>query len=195
MAMTNIRELTSLVVLSASLVLTSFIGAGTGRAQEIRRIAGPNQSIKVGRGGYVCEGQLTETLLDNTEDWSYEMVSCTGPIYNANDYTALHAKLGHDEFVKLNAALDRLNATSSSTQEMLRKQVQTFNNNLRAEIEKRFHDLPNDLVQSPAIQNLKKSLMDYVNERLPTTGPNKSPATQQTTAPPSAQQGSAPDQH
>ena len=191
--MTNIRELTSLVVLSASLVLTSFIGAGTGRAQEIRRIAGPNQSIKVGRGGYVCEGQLTETLLDNTEDWSYEMVSCTGPIYNANDYTALHAKLGHDEFVKLNAALDRLNATSSSTQEMLRKQVQTFNNNLRAEIEKRFHDLPNDLVQSPAIQNLKKSLMDYVNERLPTTG--KSPATQQTTAPASAQQGSAPEQH
>ena len=191
--MSNIRELTSLVVLSASLVLTSFIGAGTGRAQEIRRIAGPNQSIKVGRGGYVCEGQLTHSPIDNTENWTYEMVSCTGPIYNANDYTALHAKLDHDEFVKLNAALDRLNATGSSTQDLLSKQVQTFNNDLRAEIEKRFHDLPNDLLKSPAIQDLKKSLMDYVNERLPTTG--KSPATQQTTAPASAQQGSAPEQH
>jgi len=193
--MSNIRELTSLVVLSASLVLMSFVGAGTGRAQDIRPIAAPNQSIKVGRGGYVCEGQLTHSPIDNTENWTYEMVSCTGPIYNANDYTALHAKLDHDEFVKLNAALDRLNATSSSTQDLLSKQVQTFNNDLRAEIEKRFRDLPNDLQKSPAIQNLKKSLMDYVNERLPSTAPNKSPATQQTTAPAGAQQGSAPEQH
>ena len=193
--MSNIRELASFVVLSASLVLMSFVAAGTGRAQDIRPIAGPNQSIKVGRGGYVCEGQLTHSPIDNTENWTYEMVSCTGPIYTANDYTALHAKLNQDELVKLNAALDRLNTTSGSTQDLLSKQLQTFNNNLRAEIEKRFHDLPNNLLQSPAIQNLKKSLMDYVNERLPTTGPNKSPATQQTTAPASAQQGSAPEQH
>jgi len=135
----------------------------------------------MGRGGYVCEGQLTHTPIDNTQDWTYEMVQCTGPIYNSNDYMALNAKLNHDELVKLNAALDRLNTTSSVTQDALNQQVQAFNRDLRATIEKRFHDLPNDVLLSPAIQNLKKSLMEYVNQRLNSTPKNNPPASQSTT--------------
>jgi hypothetical protein len=121
------------------------------------------------------------------------MVQCTGPIYNASDYEALNAKLSHDELVKLNAALDRLNATSSATQDLLNQQVQAFNRDLRATIEKRFHDLPNDILVSPAIQNLKKSLMEYVDQRLPRTPPNNPPASQSTT-PTNGQPGPAPNQ-
>jgi hypothetical protein len=157
------------------------LAAGALQAQEIRPIAEPNQSVKMARGGYVCEGQLTHTPIDATENWTYEMVQCTGPIYNSNDYMALHAKLGHDELLKLNAALDRLNATSSATQDALNEQVQAFNRDLRAVIEKRFHDLPNDVLLSPAIQNLKKSLMEYVDQRLPSTPKNHPPASQSTT--------------
>ena len=145
------------------------------------------------RGGYVCEGQLTHTPIDATENWTYEMVQCTGPIYNSNDYMALNAKLNHDELVKLNAALDRLNATSSATQDLLNQQVQAFNRDLRATIEKRFHDLPNDVLLSPAIQNLKKSLMEYVDQRLPSTPKNNPPASQSTT-PTTGQPGPAPNQ-
>jgi SMC interacting uncharacterized protein involved in chromosome segregation len=106
---------------------------------------------------------------------------------------ALHAKLGHDELVKLNAALDRLNATSSATQDALNEQVQAFNRDLRATIEKRFHDLPNDVLLSPAIQNLKKSLMEYVDQRLPSTPKNHPPASQSTTTT-TGQPGPAPNQ-
>jgi hypothetical protein len=147
----------------------------------------------MGRGGYVCDGQLTHTPIDNTENWTYEMVQCTGPIYNSNDYMALNAKLGHDELVKLNAALDRLNASSSATQDALNEQVQAFNRDLRATIEKRFHDLPNDALLSPAIQNLKKSLMEYVDQRLPGT-PRKNPPASQSTTPTTGQPGPAPNQ-
>ena len=147
----------------------------------------------MGRGGYVCEGQLTHTPIDATENWTYEMVQCTGPLYNANDYEAVNAKLNHDELVKLNAALDRLNATTSATQDVLNKQMQAFNSDLRATIEKRFHDLPNDVVLSPAIQNLKKSLIEYVDQRLPRTPPNNPPPPQSTT-PTSGQPSPAPNQ-
>jgi hypothetical protein len=121
------------------------------------------------------------------------MVQCTGPIYNSNDYMALNAKLGHDELVKLNAALDRLNASSSATQDVLNEQVQAFNRDLRATIEKRFHDLPNDVLLSPAIQNLKKSLMEYVDQRLPGTPKNNPPAPQSITKT-TGQPGPAPNQ-
>jgi hypothetical protein len=121
------------------------------------------------------------------------MVQCTGPLYNANDYEAVNAKLNHEELVKLNAALDRLNATSSATQDVFNQQVQAFNRDLRAMIEKRFHDLPNDVLLSPAIQNLKKSLMEYVDQRLPGTPGNNPPASQ--SPPPSnGQPGPAPKQ-
>ena len=191
--MSKIRKTARLTLWSASLALISLLTAGTLRAQEIRTIAEPNQSVKMARGGFVCEGQLTHTPIDATENWSYEMVQCTGPIYNSNDYMALHAKLGHDELVKLNAALDRLDASSSATQDLLNQQVQAFNRDLRAMIEKRFHDLPNDVLLAPAIQNLKKSLMEYVDQRLPSTPKNHPPASQSTTTT-TGQPGPAPNQ-
>jgi len=191
--MSKIRKTARFTLWSASLALLSLLTAGALRAQEIRPIAEPNQSVKMGRGGYVCEGQLTHTSIDATEHWTYEMVQCTGPIYNASDYEALNAKLSHDELVKLNATLDRLNATSSATQDLLNQQVQAFNRDLRAMIEKRFHDLPNDVLLSPAIQNLKKSLMEYVDQRLPSTPRNNPPASQSTT-PATGQPGPAPNQ-
>ena len=179
--MSKIRKTARFTLWSASLALLSLLTAGALRAQEIRPIAEPNQSIRMGRGGYVCEGQLTHTPIDATENWTYEMVQCTGPIYSSNDYAALNAKLSHDELVKLNAALDRLNATSSATQDALNKQVQAFNGDLRATIEKRFQDLPNDVLLSPAIQNLKKSLIEYVDQRLPRTPANNPPAPRSST--------------
>ena len=191
--MSKIRKTARFTLWSASLALLSLLAAGALRAQEIRPIAEPNQSVKMGRGGYVCEGLLTHTPIDATENWTYEMVQCTGPIYSSNDYAALNSKLSHDELGKLSAALDRLNATSSATQDVLNKQVQAFNRDLRAMIEKRFHDLPNDVLLSPAIQNLKRSLMEYVDQRLPKTTPNNPPAPQSTT-PTSGQPGPAPNQ-
>ena len=191
--MSKTRKTVRFTLWSASLALLSLLTAGVLRAQEIRAIAGPNQSVRMGRGGYVCEGQITHTSIDSAENWTYEMVQCTGPIYNANDYAALNAKLSHDELVKLIAALDRLNVTSSDTQDLLNKQVQAFNRDLKAVIEKRFQDLPNDVLLSPAIQNLKKSLMEYVDQRLPRTPPNNPPAPQPTT-PTSAQPRPAPNQ-
>jgi hypothetical protein len=137
----------------------------------------------MGRGGYICEGQLTHKPIDATEDWTYEMVQCTGPIYSSNDYAALNAKLSRDELVKMNAALDQLNTTSSATQDVLDKQAQALNGDLRATIEKRFQDLPHDVLLTAAIQNLKKSLIEYVDQRLlRTPGNNPSPPPSKTPA-------------
>jgi len=191
--MSKIRKVVPFTLWSASLVLLSLLTARALRAQEIRPIAEPNQSIKMGRGGYVCEGQLTHTPIDATENWTYEMVQCTGPIYGSSDYAALYSKLNHDESVKLNAALDRLNATSNATQDALNRQMQVFNNDLRATIEKRFHDLPNDVLLSPAIQNLKKSLTEYIDQRLSGTSPNNPPAPR-SSAPAKSQPSPAPNQ-
>jgi hypothetical protein len=191
--MRKIRGTDSSAVFSAFFLLLLLMTAGAARAQEIRPIAQPNQSIKVGRSGYVCEGQLTHTSISDTEDWTYEMVRCTGPIYSADDYAALNAKLSRDELVKLNAALDRLNATSSATQDVLNKQMQAFNYDLRATIEKRFKDLPNDVLLSAAIQNLKKTLLEYVDQRLPRT-PANNPPTPRSTTPANGQPGPAPNQ-
>ena len=191
--MRKIRKTARFTLGSASLALLSMLPAGALRAQEIRPIAEPNQSIRMGRGGYVCEGRLTHTPIDATEDWTYEMVQCTGPIYSSNDYAALNAKLNHDELVKLNAALDQLNATSSATQDALNKQAQALNGDLRATIEKRFQDLPHAVLLTSAIQNLKKSLLEYVDQRLPRTPPNNPPA-QKSTTPTIGQPGPAPNQ-
>jgi hypothetical protein len=121
----------------------------------------------MGRGGYVCEGKLTHTPIDAAEDWTYEMVQCTGPIYNSYDYAALNAKLSRDELVKLNEALAQLNTTNSATLDNLNRQRQTLNSDLKATIEKQFQDLPHDVSLTAAIQNLKKNLLQYVDERLP----------------------------
>jgi len=114
--------------------------------QEIRRVAQPNESVRVAHGGYVCEGQFTTSPIDET----YDMVTCTGPLYNASDYAALYTKLNHDELVKLNANSQR-----------------AINRDLKAAIQKQFNDLPSNLRQMAAIQSLEKSLTDYVNARLP----------------------------
>jgi hypothetical protein len=179
--MTKIRRVARFTLWSASVALLSLLTAGTLQAQEIRPIAEPNQSIRMSRGGYVCEGHLTHTPIDATENWTYEMVQCTGPIYSSNDYAALHARLDRDELVKLNAAMDQLNATSSATQDVLIKQAQALNSELRATIEKHFQDLPHDVLLTSAIQNLKKSLIEYVDQRLPRATPNNSPAPRSST--------------
>jgi len=192
--MSKIRNTARLTLPSASLALLLLLTAGVLRAQEIRSIADPNQSIKMGRGGYVCEGHLTYTPIEATADLTYdEMVQCTGPIYNSNDYAARHAKLSLDELVKLNTALDQLNATSRATQDALDKQAQALNSDLEAVIEKRFQDLPHDVLLAPAIQNLKKSLIEYVDQRLPRTPPNNPPAPRPST-PAKSQSNPAPNQ-
>ena len=174
--MSKISKVTRFTFCSGFLAALSLLTAGGLTAQEIRPIAEPDQSIKMGRGGYVCEGHLTHTPIDATENWTYEMVQCTGPIYSSSDYAALHAKLNRDELVKLNAALDQLNATSSATQDALNKQAQALNGDLRTFIDKRFQELPHDVLLTAAIQNLKKSLIEYVDQRLPSPSSNNPPA-------------------
>ena len=191
--MNKVRKTVRFTFWSASLALLSLLTAGVLRAQEIRPIAEPNESVKMGRGGFVCEGQLTHTPIDATENWTYEMVQCTGPIYSSNDYAALQAKLNRDELAKLNAALDQLNTTSSATQDALNKQAQALNSDLRATIEKRFSDLPHDVLLTAAVQNLKKSLIEYVDQRLPGTSPNNPPASRSST-PAKSQPSRAPNQ-
>jgi hypothetical protein len=178
---------------SASLALFSLLTSGTLQAQEIRPLAEPNQSIRMGRGGYICEGHLTHTPIDATENWTYEMVQCTGQIFGSSDYAALHAKLSHDELVKLNAALDQLNATSTAPQDALNRQALALNSDFRATIEKRFQDLPHDVLLTAAIQNLKKSLIDYIDQRLPRTSSNFPPAPRSAT-PGKSQQSPTPPQ-
>lgn len=191
--MIMIRRVPRFILSSATVALLSLPTAGTLRAQEIRPIAEPNQSIRMGRGGYICDGHLTHTAIDATEDWTYEMVQCTGPIYGSSDYAALHAKLNHDELVKLNAALDQLNAAIAGTQDALNKQAQALNGDLRTTIEKRFSDLPKDVLLSAAIQNLKKSLIEYVDQRLPST-PSNNPPSQRSPTPPKNLPNPAPNQ-
>jgi hypothetical protein len=170
--MSKIMKAVCLTLYAPFLAPILLLTAGDLTAQEIRVIAEPNKSIRMGRGGYVCEGRLTHTPIDAAEDWTYEMVQCTGPIYSSNDYAALNAKLNHDELVKLKDSLDELNATSSTTQDALNRQTQALNGDLRATIERRFQDLPHDVLLTAGIQNLKKSLMEYVDQRLPRTSPN-----------------------
>ena len=106
--MSEIRKTAPFALGSAAVALCCLLNIGALRAQEIRVVAEPNQSIRMGRGGYVCEGQLTHTPIDANENWTYEMVQCTGPMYNSYDYAALHAKLDHDELLRLNDTMDRL---------------------------------------------------------------------------------------
>jgi hypothetical protein len=132
------------------------LNAGALWAQEIRVVAEPNQTVRMGRGGYICDGQLTHTPIDATAEWTYEMVSCTGPIYNSYDYEALHAKLNHDELVRLNDTMDRL----------LDRQAREMNRDLKTTIESSFQGLPQDVLAMAEIQSLKKSLLEYVDQRV-----------------------------
>jgi hypothetical protein len=154
--MSEIKNIKFFVRWSAPLALVCLLNSGALRAQEIRVIAEPNESIRMGRGGYVCEGQLTHTPIDATENWTYEMVQCTGPIYNSYDYAALYAKQNHDEMLRLNDTMDRL----------LDRQAREMNRDLKATIESSFQNLPPTVLASAEIQTLKKSLLDYVDQRV-----------------------------
>jgi hypothetical protein len=129
-----------------SLCLCAALLSFTAHAQEIRPVAQPDEAVRMAHGGYVCEGRTSITPIDN----SYDTVSCSGPIYNAGDYMALYTKLNHDELVKMNA----------NTAEALNRDIKTA-------IQKRFNELPPNLRQMAAIQNLERSLSEYVDERLP----------------------------
>ena len=111
------------------------LGASTARSQEIRRAAEPYQQVKMARGGYVCDGKLTVSPIDAT----YDMVSCTGPIYNAVDYGAQYAKLSRDE-------LKEMNANSRAA----------LNHDLKAAIHGQFQLLPTNLRQLATIQALER---------------------------------------
>jgi len=154
--MSENRNVARFALWSGLAALLCLLNVGTPRAQEIRVVAEPNQSIRMGRGGYVCEGQLTHTPIDATENWTYEMVQCTGPIYNSYDYAALQAKLNHDELMRLNDTMDRL----------LDRQARELNRDLKATIEASFQGLPRNVLASAEIQSLKRSLLDYVDQRV-----------------------------
>jgi hypothetical protein len=154
--MIEIRKTARFASWPAAVALFCLSNIGTLRAQEIRVVAEPNESIRMGRGGYICEGQLTHTPIDATENWTYEMVQCTGPIYNSYDYAALHAKLNHDELLRLNDTMDRL----------LDRQARELNRDLKTTIESSFQELPHDMQASADIQNLKRSLLEYVDQRV-----------------------------
>jgi hypothetical protein len=122
------------------------IVASLAGAQEIRRVADPGQSVRLPHGSYVCDGQINTSPVDET----YDMVTCTGAIYNSADYAALYTKLNHDELVKLNA----------NTQKAISRDI-------KSAIHRQFQGLPANLRQTPSIQALEKSLTDYVDQRLP----------------------------
>ena len=58
--------------------------------------------------------------------------------------------------LRLNDTMDRL----------LDRQAREMNHDLKATIESSFQALPHDVLASAEIQNLKKSLMDYVDQRV-----------------------------
>ena len=82
-------------------------------------------------------------------DETYDSISCSGPVFAASDYAAVYQKRAYDELVKINQA-----------------RVDALNHDLKAAIEKRFGDLPRDVQQLAAIQSLKRSLNDYLDQRL-----------------------------
>lgn len=131
--------------LGAASVLLCLI-ATTARSQEIRRVAEPFEQVRMARGGYVCDGKLTVSPIDNT----YDTVSCSGALYNAADYAAVYTKLSRDELTAMNA----------NTRAAL-------NHDIKAAIQGQFQLLPTNLRQLAAIQALEKGLMDSVDEKLP----------------------------
>jgi len=144
--MDTVRRMAGPAPGALALVAALTLAAGAARAQEIRRIAEPNQAIRMAHGSYVCEGRLSVSPIDST----YDMVTCSGPIYNSMDYQAVYTKLSRDELVKLNV-----------------NTAQVISHDLKAAIDKRFRELPVDLQHSAAIQNLEKNLMSDVDLRLP----------------------------
>jgi len=163
---TSIKKYILMMTAAGALAFGATASAG---AQEITKYPSGISSAIGLTVGFVCEGTI--------QDKGDNRINCTGPIYRADEYAAKYARQSSDQLVKLNAALDRLNLsldklnrTSETTQEVLGKQAQTFNNDLRAYIEKSFQGLPKDMLRSPAVQDLKKSLVEYVDQRSKSSG-------------------------
>ncbi len=161
--MSDVRSTARCACWSALLALFCLWGTGNLRAQQMRVLAEPNESIQMPRGGYVCEGQLTHSPSGANLD--LESIQCTGRIYNSTDYAAVQAKLNHEELVKLNGTMDRLARLS---QEALVHQAQELNRDLKLTIEKRFQALPRDVQATAGVQQLKQSLLEYVDQRVTT---------------------------
>lgn len=135
-------------------IVASVLIVSDAHAQEIRRVAEPNQPVRMTHNGYVCAGTLTVTPIDET----YDTVTCSGPVFAASDYQAVYQKRAYDELVKISEA-----------------RVDVLNHDLKAATERRFSELPRDMQHLAAIQNLKRSLSDYVDQRLPAGATQVSP--------------------
>jgi len=144
--MVRISRAASVAIRFLLFVAAGFSVVSGAQAQEIRRVAEPNQPVRMTHNGYVCAGTLTVTPIDDT----YDTVTCSGPVFAAGDYEAVYEKRAYDELVKINEA-----------------RVDVLNHDLKAAIERRFSELPHDMQQLAAIQNLKRSLNEYVDQRLP----------------------------
>jgi len=78
-------------------VLPTLLLTAEATAQQIGHCE-TNQIHKNGPVG-TLRGQLTHTSIRRFENWTYEMVQCTGPMYSSTINAALNAKLNHDELV------------------------------------------------------------------------------------------------
>jgi hypothetical protein len=152
--MVRVSQAASVPIRTLLFVAATFSVTSVVQAQEIRRVAEPNQPVRMAHNGYVCAGTLTVTPIDDT----FDTVTCSGPVFAASDYEAVYQKRAYDELVKINEA-----------------RVDVLNHDLKAAIEKRFGDLPRDVQQLAAIQSLKRSLNDYVDLRLPAGASQVSP--------------------
>ena len=170
--MLKTRGIDLISVGAASVLL--LLSAARARSQEIRRVAEPFESVRMAHGGYVCDGKLTISRIDDT----YDTVSCSGPMYNAADYTAVYTRRSHDELAQMSAEARA-----------------AINRDLKAAVHRQFQALPGNLRQTAAIQSLEQGLIDSIDERLPEgRGNNRPPAprgsamTPAPTSPPPAQE-------
>jgi hypothetical protein len=152
--MGRVSQAVSVTVRFVLFITASFLVVAGAYAQDTRRVAEPNQPVRMTHNGYVCAGLLTVSPIDET----YDTVTCSGPVYAASDYTAVYQKRAYDELVNINEA-----------------RVDVLNRDLKAAIERRLGELPRDMQQLAAIQSLKRSLSDYVDQRLPAGAGEVSP--------------------
>src|SRR5215472_4566324 len=152
--MVRVCEAASVAIRSLGFIVATLLAASGAQAQEIRRVAEPNQPVRMAHNGYVCAGTLTVSPIDDT----FDMVTCSGPVFAASDYEAVYQKKAYDELVKINQA-----------------RMDVLNHDLKAAIYKHFGELPRDMQQLAAIQGLKRSLNDYVDQRLPAGATQVSP--------------------
>lgn len=169
------RSIINYSLVTVAIGAIALLPSATARAQEITQYkSGLSSNIGQTTSGFVCEGQL--------QDKGDNRIYCSGPIYRADEYVAKYARQSSDQLGELksaldqlNTSLDKLNKTSEETQAVLTKQVEAFNNDLKAYVEKRFQKLSKAELESAAIKNLKKSLTDYIDQRLKSPAKDQAP--------------------